>query len=158
MCRRNSAAVERLSKDWLFPGGLREYQVFGSNDLPDVFSFYPGIGPDVGAFLHWAFLQFPGFTSLRDGGVSKKTNFHFVDVIRNHIACLIFGVGKFFSFVIASAIGVDAQKVVGENAFEGAGVSLDAGLGPLRFTLLDVVFDLGLIEVFLCGDGCERQK
>jgi hypothetical protein len=58
---------------------FRRDQIFSSDDLPAAVTLQPGVGPDEAPTVTGAF--FPRLASLRNRGVTVKSNFHVVKPI-----------------------------------------------------------------------------
>ena len=82
----------------------------------------------------------PSFVALSDGSVSIEAHLHVVKMIGDKILWRFTGVGDHLSLVVNPPLRIYAKEVIGQNARERLRVARNNRLGPLTFTVDDVLF------------------
>ncbi len=81
----------------------------------------PSVRPNKASAL--TVVSLPTFISLSHRGITVKSDFHFVDVVRSEILWRVTRFGDHFRLAIHAPLGIDANKIVGKNAFDDAAVA-----------------------------------
>ena len=155
----NSIGLVECSERVIGRFRLRLRRLFGCNqvlcsyDLPFPVAFQPRVGPDESAALTAPPL--PGLVTLSDGRAAVETNLNLVKVIRDEILWRFARLGNHLRLVIESALRINTDKIVGQDAFDRAGVPRRNRLRPLPFAIDDVLL-FGAMVLLARASKCER--
>src|SRR5207237_1832672 len=116
--------------------------VFGGDHLPLTVSPHPSVYPNEAAALTAAPL--PGLIPLCDRGLSIESHLYLVEVIRDKELWCLPRLRNPRGFVVNSALRVNSDEVVGQDAFEHRRVASSDGLSPLPLTQSNVLLRLAL--------------
>src|SRR5438876_76202 len=129
-------------RSWLH-GVLRRTNVHGCVDLPMAVAPQPSVYPNEPPALTAAPL--PGLVPLGDRGLSIESHLYLVEVIRDKELWCLPRLRNHRGFVVNSALRVNSDEVVGQDAFEHRRVASSDGLSPLPLTQSNVLLRLALL-------------